>query len=153
MKAETVVGWQWEEPAEKEFDEKLPLDQSIAELINGKLTIRDEDLTYQYGYALENIARAIGQHLATIEGDVLISGLKLKTPISRRRKPVKLPKSSDAPEIGYLTADEVQQEHARLQSIDLAFPRSTEIEESRHEYATAVAQAAAMGNAIVAFGY
>lgn len=153
MKAETVVGWQWEVPADEEFHEELSLEQAVAELINGKLTVRDEDWTHQYGYGLESIARVVGQHLATIEGDLLLSDLKLKTPISRRRKPVKMPRSDDVPEIGYLTAEEVRQEHARLQSMDLAFPGSTEIEESRREYATAVARAAAMGNAIVAFGY
>jgi len=91
--------------------------------------------------------------LATIEGDVMLTGLKLKTPLSRRRKPVKLPRSNDVPEIGYLTAVEVQQEHSRLQGIDLQYPMSAEIEESRREYASAVARAATAGSAIIAFGY
>ena len=153
MNAGTVTGWKWEVPDEAGYDDALPLEQAIAELVDGKLTVKDEDLTYQYGYALENVARAIGQHLATIEGDVMLTGLKLKTPLSRRRKPVKLPRSNDVPEIGYLTAVEVQQEHSRLQGIDLQYPMSAEIEESRREYASAVARAATAGSAIIAFGY
>ena len=153
MRAETVVGWQWEEPADKEFAEELSLEQAVGELIDGKLTVRDEDVTYQYGYALECIARAVGQHLATIEGDIMLTGLKIKTPLSRRRKPVKLPKSDDLPEIGHLTAEEVQQEYTRLQSVELAFPSSAEIEGSRREYASAVGRAVTLGLGIVAFGY
>lgn len=153
MKTGTVAGWKWEVPDEAGDTDLLPLEQAIVELVDGKFTINDEDWTYQYGYALECIARAIGQHLATIEGDVLLTHLKLKTPLSRRRKPVKLPRSDDVPEIGYLTAEEVQQEHSRLQGIDLAFPTSSEIETDRREYASAVSRAAVAGNAIVAFGY
>ncbi len=116
--------------------------------------MKDEDETYQYGYALENICRAMGQHLATIEGDILLTGLKLKTPLSRRRKPVKLPKSDDdVPAISYLTAEQVQQEHTRLQGIDLAFPACSDIEQCRREYADSVARALSTGSAIVAFGY
>ncbi|MGL4419069.1 MAG: DUF7691 family protein, partial [Gemmataceae bacterium] len=149
----TFIGIQWEIPNQPGSDEELPLEQAIAELIHGKLTVKDEDETFQYGYALECLARALGQHLATIEGDILLTHLKLKTPLSRRRKPVKLPKSDDVPEISYLTAEDVQQEQQRLQGIDLAYPMSAEIEQGRREYAAAVARAAELGSAIVAFGY
>jgi hypothetical protein len=153
MQAETVAGWKWEVPDEAGDSDLLPLEQAITELIDGKLTVKDEDWTYQYGYALECIARAIGEHLATIEGDTLLTHLKLKTPLSRRRKPVKLPRSDDVPEIGYMTPEEVQGEYVRLQGIDLAFSAQEEIETSRREYAAAVSKAAAAGHAIVAFGY
>ncbi len=153
MQAGTVAGWKWEEPDEAGDSDLLPLEQAISELIDGKLTVKDEDWTYQYGYALECIARTIGEHLATIEGDILLTHLKLKTPLSRRRKPVKLPRSDDVPEISYMTPEEVQSENARLQGIDLALSTDEETETSRREYADAVARAAAVGNAIVAFGY
>jgi hypothetical protein len=153
MQAGAVAGWKWEVPDEAGAPDVLSLEQAIAELIDGTLTVKDDDWTYQYGYALECIARAVGEHLATIEGDVLLTHLKLKTPLSRRRKPVKLPRSEDVPEIGYMTPEEVKREIVRLQGIDLAFPASSEIEASRREYAVAVSRAAASGNAIVAFGY
>lgn len=60
MQAGTVSGWQWEVPADKDYEEELSLEQAITELINGKLTVHDEDLAYQYGYGLEMIARVVG---------------------------------------------------------------------------------------------
>lgn len=146
-----MSGWEWEVP--NEGAEDFSLEQAIAELIAGKLSNPDEENRYQYGYALESICHALGQHLGTIEGDILLKHLKLKTPLSRKRKPVRLPATDDAPEISYLTSDEVRQENERLRTLDLAYPKSAEIETGRREYATLVATAAEQGQAIVAFGY
>lgn len=154
MMAGIVSGWEWETPSQSDSDEELPLEQAIAELIDGKCKVSDTDLTFQYGYALESIVRTVGQHLATIEGDVLLTHLKLKTPLSRRRNPVKLPRSDDdVPSISYMTAEEVSREQERLRGIDMAFPASSEVESGRYEYAKAIDDAAAHGKAIVAFGY
>lgn len=152
MIAGIVTGWDWETPLE-DHSEEFSLEQAIADLISGDRNCPDEDNTYQYGYALEKICHALGRHLGTIEGDFLLKHLKLKTPLSRRRKPVKLPPKDDVPEISYLTEDEVLAENQRLRETDLAYPKSDEIESGRREYATHVAAAAEEGLAIVAFSY
>lgn len=147
-----VSGWEWEQ-ASADDDDEFSLEQAIDELIDGRMAHRDEEETYQYGYALESLCLAIGQHLGTIEGELLLRHLKLKTPLSRQRKPIKLPASSDVPEISHLTSEDVRAEHERLLSLDLAFPKSHEVESGRREYAAIIAKAAEEGLAVIAFGY
>jgi hypothetical protein len=81
----------------------------------------------------------------------MLQALKLNTPLSKERAPVKLPKSDDFPAIGYLTADEVEKEVKRLGAMDLSFPKDELIEEDRRELLKALQKAAKKGVGVVAF--
>jgi hypothetical protein len=148
---ERMFGFQWE--VSKENSDEFPLEEAISDLIKGVFTQKDEDNTFQYGYALERLCLTIGTHLGTLEGELLLRHLKLKSPLSRKKNPVKLPKSDDVPEISFLSSEDVRAELARVNSLDLAFPADLDVEGGRREYASIVAKAAGLDLAIVAFGY
>ena len=109
-------------------DDELSGDQALEELIAGKFTRQTN--THVYGYALEHLCATIGTVLDSVGTDRLRS-LKLKTPLSKTRPPVKLPKNSDFPYISYLDAEELRAEVARLKATDLASPKQPELEEER----------------------
>jgi hypothetical protein len=148
---ERMFGFAWEESNETSDD--FPIEEAISDLIKGVFTQKDEDNTFQYGYALERLCLVLGEHLGTLEGELLLRHLKLKSLLSRKKKPVKLPKSEDVPEISFLSSDDVRAELVRVNSMDLAFPADSDIESGRREYASIIAKAAELGMAIVAFGY
>jgi hypothetical protein len=125
-------------------------DQALEELIAGKITQRDHASTY--GYALENLCRTLGMFLDACGTDQLRS-LKLKTPLSKTRLPVKLPKSEDFPYISFLDAQEVRDEVARLGAMDLADPKDPENEEERKYFLQLLEQAAAQNRGVVGFYY
>jgi hypothetical protein len=66
---------------------------------------------------------------------------------------VRLPKRDDFPEIGYLTADEVEREVERLRGLDLSYPASAEIEAERRAFSRRLRKAAAKRAGVVSFYY
>jgi len=131
-------------------DDDITDDQALEELIVGKITQRHNAPTY--GYALENLCRSLGTFLDACGTDQLRS-LKLKTPLSKTRLPVKLPKSEDFPYISFLDAQEVRDEVARLRGMDLADPKDPENEEDRKHFLQLLEQAVAENRGVVGFYY
>jgi hypothetical protein len=123
-------------------------DQALEELIAGKITQPRNASTY--GYALENLCQAMGKFLDAVGTDRLRS-LKLKTPLSKTRSPVKLPKSEDFPYISFLDEQELRDEVARLRTVDLADPNDPENEEERKYFLQLLEQAVALNCGIVGF--
>jgi hypothetical protein len=86
-------------------------DQAIEGLIGGTYTRPDS--AHMYYRALEWLCEDIGTFLESFEGEPLAK-IGLDAKLARRRTPVELPKSTDFPIVGYLTADEVTAELERL---------------------------------------
>jgi hypothetical protein len=110
---------------------------------------------HQYGYGLERLCRELGTRLRGIEGKGgMLQALKLNTPLSKERPPVKLPKSkNDFPGIGHLTAAEVEREAKRLAGMDLSYTKDELIEEDRKELLRSLQKAAKKKLGVVAFYY
>lgn len=123
-------------------------DQALEELIAGKITQPRNASTY--GYALENLCHALGTFLDAVGTDRLRS-LKLKTPLSKTRLPVKLPKSEDFPYISFLDEQELRDEVGRLRTLDLADPKDPENEEERKYFLQLLEQAVAQHRGVVGF--
>lgn len=134
-----------DDPPEEPTDE-----EALAELIAGKPLRRG--CGHVYGYALESLCRALGTPLGPVGTDCL-RWLKLKTPLSKKRSPVKLPKIDDFPTISYLEATELRAEVDRLRSIDLAYPKDFDVEEERRRFLTLLEFAAEQGRGVVGFYY
>lgn len=125
-------------------------EQAVAELVAGVLTRPRNAATY--GYALENLCRALGTFLDAVGTDQLKS-LQLKTPLSKPRSPVKLPKTTDFPVVSFLDAAEVLAEVGRLRATDLADRSDRENEAERRKFLRCLEQAAAAGRGVVGFYY
>ena len=132
-----------DEPSDEITDE-----QALEELIAGKITQPRNASTY--GYALENLCQALGTFLDAVGTDRLRS-LRLKTPLSKVRSPVKLPKSDDFPYISFLDVQELQDEVARLRTLDLADPDDPENEDERKYFLELLEQAVAQNRGVVGF--
>ncbi len=133
-------------------DDELSVDRAAAELVEG--TVSQPDAEHQYAYGLERLCEILGTRLATIEGKRgMLKALKLDTPLSRERSPVRLPKRDDFPAIGYLTAEEVQREAARLGGRELSYPQSAEVEQGRRTLLGCLRKAARRRAGVVAFYY
>ena len=132
-------------------DEELTEEQAAVELVEGKTTRSAEG--YQYGYGLEKLCKVLGTLVTAIDGKGgMLKGLKLKTPLSKERVPVKLPKwKDDFPLIGYLTAAEVEREVKRLEGMNLSYPKDERIEADRKELLRALQKAAKKKLGVVAF--
>ena len=141
--AELLGGWR---------DSEMSEDLALQELIAGEFT--RPDCAHQYGYALERLCRALGTHLATIEGKRgILSHLGLRIPLSEARTPAPLPANKNAPHISYLTPGQVNNEVHRLGSMDLAYPRDAEIEQDRKTLLKSLKAAAKKRTGVVAFYY
>lgn len=130
-----------EEPTEEE---------AAADLIAGKPPRRG--CGHVYGYALEALCRTLGTALGPVGTDCL-RWLQVKTPLSKKRPPVKLPKIEDFPTISYLDAAETRAEVDRLRSMDLAYPKDPEIEQERRRFLALLESAAEQGRGVVGFYY
>jgi hypothetical protein len=139
---ELSSGWQ---------EDEISDEQALREVIGGDFS--DPACAHQYGYALERLCHALGDHLATIEGKGRLRALKIDTPLAKERSPVALPRNDDFPYISYLTEDEVQREVQRLRSTDLSYPKNAEIESDRRELFQCLDAAAAKHRAVVSFYY
>jgi hypothetical protein len=131
-------------------DDEITTDQALEELIAGKIT--QPESAHAYGYALEHLCLTIGTFLDSVGTDRLRS-LNLKTPLSKTRLPVKLPKSEDFPFISYLDAEELRAEVARLQAADLAYPEDEEVAEERKYFLQLLEKAAEQNRGVVSFYY
>ncbi len=129
-------------------DDDITEDKALEELIAGKITQRHNAPTY--GYALENLCHALGTFLDACGTDRLRS-LKLKTPLSKNRLPVKLPKSDDFPYISFLDEQEVHDEVDRLRAMDLVDPTDPENEEERRHFLQLLERASALNLGVVGF--
>lgn len=125
-------------------------DEAAAELIAGKP--RRRGCGYAYGYALEELCRVIGTFLDAVGTDRL-EALELKTPLSKTRSPVKLPRIDDFPYISYLDAERLRAEVARLRGMDLSYPGDQDIEDERRRFLRLLEQAAEQGRGVVGFYY
>ncbi len=82
-----------------------------------------------------------------------LEALELKTPLSKTRSPVKLPKIDDFPYISYLDAEGLRAEVTRLRGMDLSYPRDQDVEEERRRFLRLLEQAAEQGRGVVGFYY
>ena len=131
-------------------DDDITEDQALEELIAGKLT--QPESAHVYGYALEHLCRTIGAFLDAVGTDRLRS-LKLKTPLSKTRLPIKLPKIEDFPYISYLDSEELRAEAARLRASDLSYPKDKEVEDERKHFLELLEKAAEQNRGVVGFYY
>lgn len=131
-------------------DDEITADQALEELIAGKIT--QPESAHAYGYALEYLCLTIGTFLDSVGTDRLRS-LHLKTPLSKTRLPVKLPKSEDFPYVSYLDAEELRAEVARLQAADLAYPKDEEVADERTYFLQLLEKAAEQNCGVVGFYY
>ena len=132
-------------------DDDITEDQAIEELITGKITQPEHAATY--GYALEYLVEALGTRLGAVGTDQLKS-LKLKTPLSRAKRPVKIPKGDDDfPYISFLDAAETRAEVDRLREMDLSLPSDPENERERRRFLDYLEQAVKHNRGIVGFYY
>jgi hypothetical protein len=93
----------------------------------------------------------LGRLLDHVGTDRLRS-LELKTKLSRKRAPVKLPRIPDFPFITYLESVEVKEEYERFQSIrDTAIDE--EFDEERRLFVSCLETATKMKHGIVGFYY
>ncbi len=124
-------------------------DRALEELIAGKLT--QPQSAHVYGYVLEHLCQVIGTFLDNVGTDRLRS-LKLKTPLSKTRTPLKkLPKIAEYPYISYLDAEELKAEAARLRAMDVAYPKNPELEQERKYFLQLLEQAAEQNRGVVGF--
>jgi hypothetical protein len=131
-------------------DDELSAEVAAAELVAGRLSQPKVD--YYYGYGLKRVCEVLGTLLTVIEGKGgMLRGLRLDTPLSKERWPVRLPKYRDFPRVGYLSPSEVEREVTRLEGIDLSYPKDEWTEEDRKEYRAALRKAAKKGLGVVAF--
>jgi len=129
-------------------DDEITEDEALAELIAGKF--RRKDCGHVYGYALQWLCLTVGSFLDVVGTDRL-RALELKTPLSKTRSPVKLPRIEDFPYISHLDATALQAEVARLRGLDLSYPRDLEIENERRRFLHLLESAAGQGRGVVGF--
>lgn len=134
-----------DEPPEEPTDE-----EAVADLIAGKPPRRG--CGHVYGYALEALCRGLGTPLGPVGTDCL-RWLQVKTPLSKKRSPIKLPRIEDFPVISYLDAAETRGEVERLRSMDLAYPNDPEVEQERRRFLMLLESAAEQGRGVVGFYY
>jgi hypothetical protein len=134
----------------RSIDDDISEEQALAELIAGKCKRRDN--AQAYGYALEHLCGTIGTFLDAVGTDRLKS-LKLKTPLSKTRLPVKLPKVEEFPYISYLDAEELRTETARLRAMDMADPQDAEVEQERKRFLQLLENAVEQDRGVVGFYY
>lgn len=103
-----------------------------------------------YGYALEWICEIIGEYLGSVGTDRLRS-LGLKSPLSKVRASVKLPRREDFPYISYVDRIEAEAELDRVQSIPSA--TNPELASERELYLHCLSTAVATGRGVVGFYY
>ena len=94
----------------------------------------------------------VGTFLDAVGTDRLQS-LQLKTPLSKTRLPVKLPRIEDFPYISYLDAEELRAEVDRLRGMDLSYPRDREVEEERRYFLRLLESAVGQNRGVVGFYY
>jgi hypothetical protein len=136
--------------ADTEELEELSAEVAAAELVAGRLSRPKSGSSY--GYGLKRLCEEVGTLLTAIEGKGgMLKALRLDTPLSKERFPVKMPNYRDFPRVGYLTPAEVKKEVARLGGLDLAYPKDDLIEADRKEYLAALRKAAKKGLGVVAF--
>lgn len=129
---------------------ELTKGQALEELVTGKPSQPGSD--HVYGYAIEELCRALGTFLGAVGTDCL-RALEIKTPLSKKRSPVRLPRIHDFPVISYLSADELRAEVDRLREMDLAYPSDREIEEERRRFLKLLTTAVKGGRGVVGFYY
>lgn len=139
------------EAASGDEDDGFTEDQALEELIAGKLTQPEEASTY--GYALEYLVETLGTRLGQVGTDQLKS-LKIKTPLSRTKRPVKIPKGDeDFPYISFLDAAETKAEVERLRAMDLSLPKDPDNEQERRNFLAYLEQAVNQNRGVVGFYY
>lgn len=135
----------------KDPPEEMTSERALEELIAGKPSQPGEG--HHYGYALEKLCGILGTFLDAVGTDCLRE-LELKTPLSKERSPVKLPKIHDFPVISYLDAAGFQAEVERLRGMDLSFPKDRAIEKERKRFLKALEKGARKaGRGVVGFYY
>jgi len=137
----------WEDEGE---EGSLTMAQANRDLLFGQF--RCADCGHEYGYALERLCQLLGTRMEGHEFADL-RDLRIDSPLCNWRVPVELPKIEDFPYIGYLTADEVQAEVARLEAMDLSDPRSQELGTERNQLLQCLQRVRQEGLAVVAFYY
>lgn len=131
-------------------DDDITEDRALDEIIAGKITQKENGHTY--GYALEYLALTLGTRLGAVGKDDL-KWLKVKTPLSRTKLPVKIPKPEDFPYISYMEAAEVVSEVERLRAMDLSDAQDPERERERKLFLECLERAAGMNRGVVGFYY
>ncbi len=138
------------EEFESQLDDDDPtVGQALQEIINGES--RSSSYAHQYGYAFKLMCQTLGEWLPDDDMIGDLEPLELQSPLEAFRSPINIPANRDFPYIAYLTADEVQREAKRLETIDLSFPMDEDIEEAREAYANCINEAATKNLAVVTF--
>lgn len=128
------------------FDVATP--ELILDILNKKF--RYPKMGADYGYAFEWICEIIGQDLGSVGTDRLRS-LELKSPLSKTRSPVRLPRREEFPYISYVDRLEAEAELERIQSI--APSPDPEIASERDSYSCCLSTAVSLGLGVVGFYY
>ncbi len=137
--AELLSGW--------DDEDELSEEQAVADLIAGHFSRPASS----YGYGLQCLCQLLGVKLGVIPGKGRLKALKVDTPLAEPRSPTALPEVDDFPHLSYLSAEEVAQEARRIEAMDLAYPKSSAIEEDRRTLLQYLQAAAREGHAVVSF--
>ena len=120
-------------------------------LIDGNLLDSYEGRAQQL-YALELLCQRFGKQLDGQEHIGYLEDLGWETAAMEQRSPLDLPAADDFPMSGYLTADEVVEEYARLKDEEIE-DEPPELADAREEFVWWLKQCADKGLALVTFTY
>lgn len=149
-----VAGISWcseEEDIYGDADGELSLEEAATHLLAGQFP--EEETPYQYGFAFEYLCRVLGKPLGVIEAKRMLKHLKLESKLFESRSPVPLPDYDDFPYISYLNPDEVREEVQQLRNLNLAFPKDSQTEIDRRQFAAMLEEAAREGKAVITVYY
>lgn len=127
------------------------LREALAQILRGKITGR-EGTEFQYGYAVELLCKHLGHSLDTDDGFEFVDDLELPTSLTTSGPPLPIPTLTDFPVIGFLTANQVGEEYARLKDQDLSHD-DEDIAAAREEFRSYLQQANDLGLGIAMFSY
>jgi hypothetical protein len=127
------------------------LREALAQIARGEIT-GGEATGFQYGYALELLCKRLGHELDNDDLIEFVDDLEIPTGLLSSGPPLPIPPPLDFPAIGFLTADQVRDEYARLEGLDLSHD-DKDIEAAREEFRSYLRQASERGLGIVTFAY
>jgi hypothetical protein len=137
------------------FDEWFPgseptLQQALTNILTGR--IRPDELYVLYVYATEYLCDYLGVQLENEDLIRWVDDLEIPTRLTDSGPPFPFARPTDTPYIGFLTAEQVAEEYARLKDVDLSHEDSG-IAEAREEFRGYLRQAAEKELGLVAFAH
>jgi hypothetical protein len=127
------------------------LREALAQILRGQIAGR-QGAEFQYGYAAELLCKHLGRPLDNDDLIELVEDLEIPTGLTDSGPPLPIPTSDAFPAVGFLTADRVRGEYARLKDQDLSHD-DEDIAAAREEFRSYLRQANDLGLGIVMLTY